>query len=221
MIAINKIGKKRIAALFDLDGVVFDTETQYSDFWGVIGRETHPEIQNFDRVIKGQTLVQIYERWFPDNEPLRTQITDRLQEFERTMTFEYINGAQSFISQLRKEGIQTAIVTSSNNEKMKHVYAAHPEIETLFDKVLTAEYFTYSKPHPECYLIGAKELNAEVKNCIVFEDSFHGLEAGRRAGMIVVGLATTNPADAISGLSDCVIDNFSSFHPEKIFRLLG
>lgn len=53
------------AALFDLDGVVFDTESQYSVFWGMIGKEYHPEISDFAQIIKGQTLVQIYDKYFP------------------------------------------------------------------------------------------------------------------------------------------------------------
>lgn len=54
------------AALFDLDGVVFDTESQYSIFWGMIGREYHPEMPDFEYRIKGQTLVQIYDKYFTD-----------------------------------------------------------------------------------------------------------------------------------------------------------
>ena len=54
------------AALFDLDGVVFDTESQYSIFWGMIGREYHPEMPDFEYRIKGQTLVRIYDKYFTD-----------------------------------------------------------------------------------------------------------------------------------------------------------
>ena len=55
---------KNIAALFDFDGVVMDTETQYSVFWDEQGRQYHPEIKDFGRVIKGQTLTQIYDKYF-------------------------------------------------------------------------------------------------------------------------------------------------------------
>ena len=54
------------AALFDLDGVVFETESQYTIFWGMIGREYHPEMPDFAHRIKGQTLVQIYDKYFSD-----------------------------------------------------------------------------------------------------------------------------------------------------------
>ena len=49
------------AALFDFDGTLVDTEPQYSLFWGDQGRKYHPETANFDRIIKGQTLGQIFD----------------------------------------------------------------------------------------------------------------------------------------------------------------
>ena len=51
------------AALFDLDGVVFDTEPQYTIFWGMICRQYHPEHPGLEHEIKGSTLTQIYDRW--------------------------------------------------------------------------------------------------------------------------------------------------------------
>ena len=56
--------KKQLkAALFDLDGVVFDTEPQYTIFWGEQCREFHPEHPGLEHEIKGSTLTQIYDRW--------------------------------------------------------------------------------------------------------------------------------------------------------------
>lgn len=56
---------KTIAALFDCDGVIIDTEPQYTIFWDGVGRKYLPEYENFGKIIKGQTLVQIYDRYFP------------------------------------------------------------------------------------------------------------------------------------------------------------
>jgi phosphoglycolate phosphatase-like HAD superfamily hydrolase len=81
------------AALFDLDGVVFDTEPQYTVFWGGICREYHPEHPGLEHEIKGQTLTQIYDRWFAG--PLlaeQASITDRLNDYERQMNYDYISG---------------------------------------------------------------------------------------------------------------------------------
>ena len=67
------------AALFDLDGTLVDTESQYSQFWGQIGREFHPELPHFSDTISGTTLMHIYNSFFP-SESLQEAITIRLDE---------------------------------------------------------------------------------------------------------------------------------------------
>ncbi len=208
---------RTLAALFDLDGVVLDTESQYSTFWNRIGEEYHPEVEQFGRVIKGQTLVQIYDRWFAGQEAVQAGITARLNAFEAEMVFPYIKGAREFVEALRRAGVKTAVVTSSNVPKMARVYAARPELPALFDAILTSEHFAASKPHPDCYLKGARALGAGIADCVVFEDSFHGLEAGRRAGMRVVGLATTNSRADIADKCHRVEDDFAALTPQIIF----
>jgi len=200
------------AALFDLDGVVFDTEPQYSVFWGAQCREFHPEHPGLENEIKGQTLTQIYDAWFSgDLTPKQAVITERLNAYEQQMNYEYIVCFQAFITLLRSHGIKTAVVTSSNQPKMQAVYRHRPEFKTLFDAVLTSEDFERSKPDPDCYLKAAERFGVAPEDCVVFEDSFNGLKSGRAAGMYVVGLATTNPADAIRPLCDEVISDYKQY----------
>ena len=199
------------AALFDLDGVVFDTEGQYTVFWGQQCREFHPERPGLEHEIKGQTLVQIYDAWFSG--PLRDKqalITERLDRFEQQMDYRYVAGFQEYIALLRRRNVQTAVVTSSNRQKMLAVYGAHPEFQGMFDAILTSEDFSASKPDPDCYLRAARRLGARPEECVVFEDSFNGLRSGRAAGMTVVGLATTNAADAIRPLCDHVVGDYTA-----------
>ena len=197
------------AALFDLDGVVFDTEPQYTEFWGSQCRLYHPERPGLEQEIKGSTLTQIYDRWFSgDLESEQPVITRRLDAFEAQMRYEYIAGFEQFIADLHAHGVKTAVVTSSNQPKMESVYRAQPQFKQLFDAILTSEDFEHSKPHPDCYLKAAARFNVEPSECIVFEDSFNGLKSGRAAGMKVVGLATTNPADSIAPLSDIQITDY-------------
>jgi len=200
---------KMKAALFDLDGVVFDTEPQYTIFWGAQCREFHPEHPGLEHEIKGQTLVQIYDAWFSgDLQYTQDIITKRLNDYEQQMSYDYIAGFEEYIRQLRQKGVRTAVVTSSNLPKMQAVYASHPEFRQLFDAILTAEDFERSKPDPDCYLKAAGKLGVSCEDCVVFEDSFNGLKSGRAAGMYVVGLATTNDAEAIRPYCDEVINNY-------------
>lgn len=201
------------AALFDLDGVVFDTEPQYTVFWGAQCREFHPEHPGLEHEIKGQTLTQIYDRCFTADGLAEKQalITRRLDEFEAQMHFDYVDGFEDFVRDLRERGIKTAVVTSSNVPKMQSVYRQRPEFCELFDAILTAEDFERSKPDPDCYLKAAQRFGAEPSECVVFEDSFNGLKSGRAAGMTVIGLSTTNKADDIAPLCDEVIPNYMNF----------
>ena len=201
------------AALFDLDGVVFDTEPQYTVFWGAQCREFHPEHPGLEHEIKGQTLTQIYDRCFTADGLAEKQalITQRLDEFEAQMHFDYVDGFEDFVRDLRERGIKTAVVTSSNVPKMQSVYRQRPEFCELFDAILTAEDFERSKPDPDCYLKAAQRFGAEPSECVVFEDSFNGLKSGRAAGMTVIGLSTTNKADDIAPLCDEVIPNYMNF----------
>ena len=76
------------AALFDLDGVVFDTEPQYTVFWGGECRRYHPEEPGLEHKIKGQTLVQIFDKHFSGElEKEREPITKRLYEYEANMNY--------------------------------------------------------------------------------------------------------------------------------------
>jgi len=200
------------AALFDLDGVVFDTESQYTVFWGSVCREYHPEHPGLEHEIKGSTLTQIYDRWWTGPlEAAREVVTQRLNAFEAQMSYDYIEGLQSFLAMLRSHGVLTAIVTSSNRQKMDSVYRSRPELRLVFDAILTSEDFTESKPSPQCYLTAAERLGTDARDCVVFEDSFNGLRSARNAGMYVVGLATTNAREDIAPLSDMQIDDYRLF----------
>lgn len=200
------------AALFDLDGVVFDTEPQYSVFWGSQCRLYHPEHPGLEHEIKGSTLDQIFDRWWSGPlEAERETVTQQLNDFEAQMHYDYIEGLQDFLAVLRTQGVRTAIVTSSNRQKMDSVYRSRPELRLVFDEILTSEDFTESKPSPQCYLRAAQRLGVAPEDCVVFEDSFNGLRSGRAAGMYVVGLATTNTREAIAPLSDIQIDNYNNF----------
>ena len=208
------------AALFDLDGVVFYTEPQYTVFWGAQCREFHPEHPGLELEIKGQTLVQIFDKHFSGPlESKQTLIVERLNEFEKNMDFVYVNGFRKFIAQLRDKGLKTAVVTSSNLEKMEAVYKKCPDFKNLFDAILTSEDFERSKPDPDCYLKAAQRFGLEPFECIVFEDSFNGLKSGRAACMKVVGLSTTNSPESISPYSDMVIPDYDSTTLSDIAQL--
>lgn len=202
------------AALFDLDGVVFNTEGQYTTFWSGIGKQYLPDVDHFEQRIKGMTLVQIYSAYFPDdatgkNTAMQAEITKALDEYERHMSYNYVEGFEGYIKALRSRSVKTAVVTSSNIAKMENVYKVHPDFKDLFDIILTSEDFDRSKPDPDCYLKAAARFDLAPGECVGFEDSVNGLKAVKAAQMTCVGLATTNPCEVVAEYADIVVGNYT------------
>ena len=197
----------RSIALFDLDGVILDTEGSYTAFWDDYGSRHFSE-KDFGLKIKGQTLVKILGDYFPE-ENERKSITDAINDFERNMSYPFVPGVENYIKSLKSNGIRTAVVTSSNLLKMENVYRCHPGFREMFDMILTSEDFSESKPSPYCYLKAMRLFGAGPEDCVVFEDSLAGLQSARASGAFVTALTTTNPEEVVRNYADLVIRDFN------------
>lgn len=196
------------AVLFDLDGVLIDTEGIYSDFWGGMGRKYSVPFPDFAQRIKGTTLSQILDRYFPSAS--HEQIMRELKEFEDSMRYDIFDGAVSLLDRLRSMGYGTAIVTSSSPQKLSRLWAQHPGFKEKFDVIISDIDVQRSKPDPEGYLLAARRLDCAPEDCYVVEDSYNGLLAGRRSGAKVIALATTNPAHTLLDKADYVFPMIAS-----------
>lgn len=200
--------ERKTGVLFDLDGVLVDSEGEYTKFWGGMGRRYNVGGESFASDIKGTTLTEILKA-FPESE--REGIVSELHEFEKNMAYPWIAGAETFVKSLADAGIPFAIVTSSDEVKMSYLFNAHPDLKEMATALVTAGLVTKSKPDPEGYLKGASMIGVPIEDCFVFEDSMQGLEAGRRSGATVIGLATTNSRERINGKAHEIIDDLAGF----------
>lgn len=208
----------KIAALFDLDGVLIDSESIYTVFWNRMNELFPTGIDNFSYVIKGTTLPQILDRYFPDPK-VQAELRVYLKKQEAEMVYRIFPGVEGFLKALKEKDIPTAIVTSSNDAKMKVLFDSLPGFRDYFDVVVTDTDVTRSKPDPQGYMLAAERLGVPSEYCVVFEDSRAGLEAGRRAGGKVVAVATTLTHEDIAGCGDIVIDSFEELTPERVEAL--
>lgn len=193
-------------ALFDLDGTLVLTEEQYTGFWKEMGKKYRPDIPDFAYIIKGTTLTDMLAKYFTPDQ--HQEVTDAINNFEDGMQFPLVPGAAELVRNLKRHGVKCAVVTSSNNAKLKVVWREIPEFMSLFDKILTADDFSASKPDPDCFLKGAAYFGAKPEECVVFEDAFTGLAAGMASGSFTFGLTTGNPREAIESLCNYVLDDF-------------
>lgn len=199
------------AALFDFDGVLVDTEKLYDVFWDEMGERYHTGIPHFASHIKGTTIDGLIEKYFADRpEEEKKQIIAESNHFDWNMPMPPMPGSFEFVRMLKAHGVQIGLVTSSDDKKLAHAFHELPFMEGLFDTIVSANRITRGKPDPMCYRLAAQDLSRKPEDCLVFEDSFAGIQAGKEAGMRVIALSTTNPAAQLEGKADYVIPDLAS-----------
>lgn len=205
--------KPGIGFLFDLDGVLIDSEREYTRIWTEIDGKFPTGIKDFALQIKGQTLPEILNKYFPEKD--HPAVTDMLNRMEQQMKYPWLPGAKELLESINRNGYKAVLVTSSNDMKMRHLREERPELEGYFFDIVTADKISKSKPDPEGYLLGARMLGIEPEHCVVFEDSAQGVHAGHDAGAYVIGLTTTLPEEKlrkycnriVTTLADVSLDN--------------
>lgn len=208
---------KFYGALFDLDGVLIDSESTYTRFWQEIDRIYPTGIENYAIAIKGTTLPEIMKHY--DDESVKCDILRRIHDFQESMTYELYPGVVGFLTELRDRGIRSAIVTSSDNRKMQLLFEQLPQLKDLVDVVVDASMVTRSKPDPEGYLKAAEAIGCNPDDCFVFEDSIQGLKAGNASGATVIALATTYPQEQLKGKAAKIIGGFEDFNVDDMLAV--
>lgn len=202
--------------LFDLDGVVIDSEPIYDIFWKDVAIRYNIGIKDFHKLIKGTTMPNILDKYFSNyTQAERDRLNSECMAFESTMDLPEVEGCIRFITQLKEAGFPTGLVTSSDSEKVKNVFNVL-SIQQLFDIIVTSEQITNGKPHPDCYLLAAKKLHKKASQCLIFEDSINGIKAGNAAGARVIGVTTTNSREILQPITFATIPNFNNLSIEQI-----
>lgn len=149
--------------------------------------------------------------------------TEEKEHIYRTLYLPHrqpLTGLLDFLTAMQAVGVPMAVGTSapvSNIGFTLDGLALRPFFKTIVD----ASMVTHGKPDPEIYLKAAEQLNMDPARCVVFEDAFAGIEAGLRAGMVVVALATTHTrAELATSGAALTIDNFTGLTPASIEQLL-
>lgn len=209
-----------VGFLFDLDGVIIDSESEYSRIWAKINCEFPTGIKNLEKKIKGCTLIKILSDYYPD--PIISEkVAERLHQLESEMNYNFLPYSEEFILNLREIGIPRVLVTSSDEKKMQQLWKQLPQLKDYFDYIITGNLVKSSKPSPEGYLLGAQKIKCSPKNCVVFEDSLQGVMAGRNAGSLVVGVRGTFPEETIAPYSDYLINNFQEIDLDSLIQELA
>ena len=189
--------------LFDWDGVVIDSSSQHERSWELLAAERGLFLHegHFKAGFGKKNEVIIPTLGWGDDPSVIRALADRKEELYRELVAAegiiILPGARELLVALKNEGIPRAVGSSTPRENLTALFAA-TGLDVLFDAVICGSDVTHGKPDPEVFLSGAAALGLEPERCVVIEDAFAGIEAARRAGMKVVGVATTNPIESLN-----------------------
>ena len=132
----------------------------------------------------------------------KTLIRKKNLDFQKKIV--YIEGVKEYLHELKIKNHLTALVTSSDNNKLETLFTKLPEFQSFFNVIVSSDDNVRGKPEPDPYLLAAKKLNIEPEKCIVFEDAESGVEAALNGGFYAVGIGSPKNL----GHAHLVIPNF-------------
>ncbi|SFM99469.1 HAD family hydrolase [Thermodesulforhabdus norvegica] len=221
------------AIFFDCDGVIVDTEpvhyrsfletlkpfgiyftyeTYAKKYIGFDDRDGFREILREHNVRPEQALI---ERLIAEKNAKVLRYASEVKPFD---------GVVDFIKAAKASNMSLALVSGAlRNEVLAFLKSIG--LYDAFDVFVTAEDVTKSKPDPESYLLARRKLELLLgrtlspEKCVVFEDTPSGVEAAKKAGLQVIAVTNSFPAESL-GAADMVIAGFSGMTPEKLGLLL-
>ena len=180
------------AVIFDMDGTLYDSEKIYGKGWMAAGltREQYYQLIGRSRV----NIDALLEQWGYDVAAVRKVRTEAVEATLQSDGVEPKPGALECLQWLRENKIPAAIATSSAKE-MADRYLAMTNMGEYFDLVISGNTLERGKPFPDIFLEAARLLGQDPSECLVVEDSFNGVRAGRSAGMYTVMIPDLIPPD--------------------------
>ena len=192
-------------ALFDWDGVVIDSARQHELSWVQLSDEIGlPLPENFFKRgfgMKNEVIIPEIYGWTGDPDAIRTyslRKEELYREILKADGIEPLPGVRVFLERLQDAGIPCVVGSSSHRLNIEICLKLFG-FTGFFKGIISSEDVDQGKPHPDVFLKAAKLAGMPPEQCIVFEDAPVGIEAGLKGGMRVVGVATTHPAETLTG----------------------
>jgi beta-phosphoglucomutase len=192
--------KKEIGFIFDLDGVIVDTAKYHYLAWRNLANslgfdfteEQNEQLKGVSRVKSLEVLlaigkIQLTQR---KKEELLLEKNREYLEYVNTMTSdEILPGVNQLLNFLDENNIKYVLGSASKNAPL---ILEKVGLIKRFAAIVDGNDVSKAKPNPEVFLIGAKKLNMNPKNCVVVEDAIAGVQAANVANMLSIGIGDAN-----------------------------
>ena len=187
------MNQKFAAILFDLDGVIADSEPMWNDIDSAMLQTYGIEYAGEHKHQILGTSFTVALNFYRDKFKIRAEIEEmmlRRRDIARDFYAERIpifNSAPQVLAALKKQNFKIGLATSSISDLVLPFLKCH-DLNQYFDAITTGEEVENGKPAPDIYLAAARKAGAEPSACLVVEDAIAGLQAGRAAGMTTVAI---------------------------------
>lgn len=179
-----------LAAIFDMDGLLVDSEPLWDqaelDVIASLGVDISRRHELPDTL--GLRIDMVVDLWFaqqPWNGPSRKEVTERIITRAIALVEEtkpLLPGVREAVALCKSQGIKVGLASASPLHMLEKVLTMF-DLRSSFDALASAEKLPYSKPHPQVYLDCATKLGIDPLNCVALEDSVNGMIASKAARM--------------------------------------
>lgn len=195
------------AIIFDLDGTLVDSYSSIEASWKAWCNRHDLDYEEVNKLSFGMRTQDSIRMFLPDCN-LDEEI-EILEEYECTLVegVKAFAGANPLIDKMLKYNwaIATSGSTRVATRRLEIVNLPKPDV------LVSADHVKSGKPDPEPYLLAAKQLSVDPERCLVVEDSIFGIQAGKRANMKVIGVASSHSVDELNE-ANLVLDSIEELN---------
>lgn len=210
--------------IFDLDGVLLDSESLYRainfQFFAELGVEiTAEEYQSFIGISGEKMWGYISEkgRLTHSVSELRQDEKERKYQGLATSKLTPNPGLITLLENIKNRNIPMAIASSGLMKNIQLILQKL-EVQKYFDHIVSGEMPKHGKPAPDIFLLAAAHFQIAPKNCLVIEDSRNGVLAAKAAGMTCVGYINKGSGNQDLSVADLIVE---SLHDERLQTLIS
>ena len=215
------------AFIFDMDGTLVDNMPLHIAAWIALFQDRDMTVTAEDYYAAGvgdsaEEVVRYFLGEYISDAHAKTWVGEKefLYRYLARRKMKLLRGLRRFLSSASRDSIPFTLATSVGQRNIDF-FLETCGLEGCFDVVLRAESVTRTKPHPDVFLKATSRLGVPSADCLVFEDSFPGLEAARRAGMRAVAVATMHTDTELRTLPQviAVIQDYAGLSPAFLTSL--
>jgi len=203
------------AFIFDMDGVLADNSDHHVEAWTVFSRDYGRELTADEIKQRLGYNNREYMRFVLDREPTEQEIIDatiRKEALYREIFSQHLStpvGLIPLLNAFKREALTCGVATSAPAENVDFVIDGL-DIRHYFTEIVDASHVKNCKPAPDSYIEAARRLNVRSSDCVVFEDAIAGVQSAKAAGMKVIAITTSYPAEILEEHTpDAIITSFT------------